>query len=587
MRHNRLSKPLAAAALFALAACSGAGITPPTGAVPIGTQVSANTARSASVEFVIHWKVAASARSVRVDVSQKGSPTIVKTTIADRPGHAASSDTHFDVPVGDDDFAFTVFDGPHGGGDALGGAVVTRTIRANASNTVKAAFTGYAAGFILHPVDSRMRIIYAGSIGPAPPIYDISGQAPLTFSVAVTDADGDILLAPGAPSVKAVSEITATFAVARVKGSANTFTVQAVGPMPRTTPHLVLEARGAGGTTYTTSYQLTETALLYASAGSGSTAHIYAFDSLGRSYPFSGAFPGLNRPIGLTLDENKARIYVADAGASKILAYDENGNPIAGWAAPVVPGITGIAFSPHAKHIYASTNAGNGAIDVFDTAGAPVSVPGAFGSLHAPPVGVAYDPQWQVVAVAESGTPGYVDVYGDTGVYLAAQSGVLTDFAGYPFVPVGISPALDGNGDFWVSGIDGFPSGTGSIAPQPTTALYWPQSVFDGYKLFAGQGLLTFGYADSAIDGIGPVLNVATDPADPAIFYIVQASAPMWGMYCGVSFINCFNSNLPTQIAPGHGGGPSVFPALDVPGYTGTIQQAGVTNFTDAVFTQY
>jgi hypothetical protein len=583
--HRYLRSPLGIAALSALTACSGSGLTPISSASQNEIQ-RFDAANTAPVEVVIQWKSALPhAQSVRIDVSTNESPsTIALTQVVDKPLRKSVSDVKLNVPVGKDTFAFTVFDQRSAGGNQLGGTTVGKTIRSGASNTVGATFTGYAAGFTVTPSDPhRMSLVYGGLVGQVQAVYDIAGQAPLTFTVAVKDVDGNVILSPNAPRVKAISVAKSTFTVAPVRGRQNTFTIQAIGAMPPFgSPNLVLEARGADGTTYTASYQLAETSLLYASAGSGASAHIYAFDTLGHRYTLPGTFPGLTRPVGLAHDTAKARIYVADAGASKLFAYDENGNAIPGWAAPSVPGITGVALSTHTGNVYASTSAGTGAVDVFSASGSPVSLPNRFVGLHAPPVGIAYDPTDRVIAVVENGTPSYIDLYTDGGTPLPNVSIVLTDENGGAFTPVSVAAAYDGEGDFWISGEDDGSPSSGASAALPVVALYdYKESLGFLCCTFFQTGFWNGALINSQRQGITAPLSTVVDPENPGVMYVLEASGPMWGFDCSAG--NCI-TDFPVAIEPG---GPPGFENAPLAGYVGTIRARGVRNFTAAVFGEY
>jgi hypothetical protein len=576
-RHFRT--PLVLALLISLAACSGGTIPQAVPATQNDERYDDTDAR-ATAQLAIEWNNPRPAESVRIDVSEKSAPsTILSTKIVNRSKHGGASSLRISVPARADVFAFTVFDQPYARGNELGGARIVRTIQANATNSIRATFVGYAAGFA---VDSNaIEPVFTGP-GETQPIYDVPGEAALAFGVSVLDADGRVILPPGVPKVRATSDDPSTFRVRKSKGQ-NQFTVQAVGPMGIATPHLVLEGAGAGGSVYTTSYQLAETALLVAAAGSGAGAHVYAFDTLGRRYALPGSFTGLNRPIALALDDAHDRLYVADAGASKILAYDGNGNAISGWTAPSVPSITGVAYSAHSGHVYASTSAGSGSVDVFDSKGAVVATQG-FTGRHGVPIGITYDPNLRTIAVLEGGTPGYLDVYTDGGLSEPSLSSQLLDSYGDPFQPTGVSPALDGKGDFWITGADYSPydEGPGS-APDPVAALYWSQGSASYPKLQAGGGFqASTGYVDGQMFGITSPIAVAANPSAPSIFYVVEASGPMWGFNCSLG--TCIG-DYPWVIKPtGLKGSGTV---VSVPGYGGTIRQPGTANFTAAVFDQY
>jgi hypothetical protein len=213
----------------------------------------------------------------------------------------------------------------------------------------------------------------------------------------------------------------------------------------------------------------------------------------------------MQTPIGIAFDAVNHRIYIADSGTSTILAYDLDGNVASGWTPPSVPQITGIAFSPSANHVLATSQAGSGAVLVFDASGAPVANAG-FTGLHAPPIGIADGANDQLIAVVEAGNPGYLDVFDPTGNADPNYSSQLFDAFGTPFAPTGVGAAdsvvgstFDGD-HFFVSGMDG---------TNPTTALYTPVLGFvvEGFYLWAPYTFIYGGTIDRYNPGAGPVTN--------------------------------------------------------------------------------
>jgi hypothetical protein len=565
--------------MLLLHGCTGAGALPAPNTWELAAQPRPDDAKTTPVVIVIQWKSALNAQSVRVDIAPAGSPSdSAVTKIVERPAHASTSSVGVALKPGNTRFTFTVFAKRLAGGNELGGGAVIRTIRSGDPATIRAVFAGYAAAFEIDPQDARLQG-KSGSASQTLPMYDVVGQAPLTFGVSVQDANGDVILGSAAPLVKAFSDAPATFAVSRVRSLKNTFTIQAVGPMPTgsASPHLVLEAPGADATQVVASYPLVETSLMYASAGTGATAHIYAFDTLGNAYRTPGKFQGLTRPIGLAHDVAHARLYVADAGSSKVLAFDENGNAVAGFTPPSVPGINGITFSSHTDHIYVTSDQGSGGVEVFNAEGAPVSLPHGFATLHATPVSIAYDPGTKLIAVVESGSPGFLDMFTDTGSYNANLSQALIDLNGFPFTPINVAASY-ANGGFWISGEDN----SGSSSPIPMVALYTISDVSGGLAFLAGECPGCGGQVSSFYNNITAPVAAQADPDNPLVFYVLEESGPIYGFSCTAQ--GCWDS-FPSAISPG---GPSGGPqGVSVPGYIGTIDYSGVPYFTALVFDQY
>lgn len=604
MQYRSFLRSLVASMTVASLVACGGGVTPSDS--PSSDMSLARSGAGTSnvlVDVVINWSsksskeargarfTSPSARSVRIDVSPRTSPSSnAATEVVNKPAGVATSRDRFEAPAGDDVFAFTVFDQQNAGGNALGGARVVRTIRSGQKNIVRATFTGYVASFSIVPDDVRMAPVYENA-SQILPLYQIAGQAPLTFSVSVEDADGNVILAP-VPNVKAFSDFSYIFRVRPVSGHQNTFTIQAVGPIGVSNdPYLVLEAPGANGVTATANYPLVETPLIYLAANSASSGHIYSVDALSTNFPLPGGCPGLSQPVGLAIDNTNDRLYVADAGASKILAYDFNCNAISGWTAPSVPGINAIALSTNTGYIYATTSAGNGAVEVFNSTGAAVTLPNAFATLHAKPVGVAYETFYHDIGVAEGGTPGYVDVYTDSGLYLSSYSESTTDQGSNPFTPTGIATSVglshaNARPTFWLSGIDNYVYPGASGSTTPTVAQYVAGKRINRPWLQTGLGG-PYATITSAWNGISAPLNAVQVPSDSTIMYVIEESGAMYGFECAIG--GCpFASTFPSAIAPGPPNpGPDFTGTKTVAGFAGTIQPPGVTQITAAVFGQY
>lgn len=644
MSYRFLRIPVALLVALALAACSG-GSSP---FVPNNSQQSATPQRhgkTAKAQIVIHWRsqrrvkharraffISPSAQSIWISVAPVGKPNAATVRTINR-GKSSTSAVLLDAPIGSDIFTFQACDQPDGAGNQLGGATVQQKIVAGKTNTVSATLEGYASTFAITSDDGRFAPTAGSESG-----YTVAGEGQYTFSVAPVDIDGNVILSPGVPKTSATSD-TSYYAVAPVKGKANTFTIRALGSLSGrlggsvTRPQLVLSAPGAASTITTQDYALTNVALLYAAAGAGSSAHIYAYDALDNQYTLpSGAFSGLSKPIGMVYDPASQRIYVADAGTNSILAYDESGNALsgAGWNAPSVSGLTGITFSTNTHEIYVSSSAGStGKILVFDTSGATVTTSGGFSGLHGPPVGLAflsaadsvylgggpsasyapYPPN--VVAVVESGSPGYYDVYDDSGTYYPSLSTTLTDVdTGAPFDPTGIglgtaamasSPLPQGrsygdvNGSgFWITGVDsGTQTGAGGSAASPMLALvcynanrsqcggYGGTTSFLAGDQFGGAASY-FVWGGAAVNDISAPASVAENPVTGDMYVINGPGGVPNGGLSGFTGSYTEDTTFEIGILPVYLGKYSVTGEAAIIG-----PPSGVTNFTAAVFTQY
>jgi hypothetical protein len=627
---------------LALAACSG-------GSSPLlpssGSQQPATPARdkTAKAQIVIRWRserevrhskraffISPSAQSIWISVAPAGKPGAATVTIVNR-GKTATSTVSLNAPIGSDIFTFQACDRRDGAGNQLGGATVQQKIVAGKTNTVSATLEGYASTFAITSQDGRFSPTVGSSSG-----YTVAGEGQYTFGVAAVDADGNVILSPGVPKISATSD-TSYFAVAPVKGKTNTYTIQALGTLNGSAgstarPQLVLSAPGAGSITATQSYLLTDVPLLYAAGGSGSSAHIYAYDSLDNQYTLpSGAFSGLSKPAGMVYDPTNQRIYVADAGTSTILAYDESGNSLSGsgWSAPSVSGVTGIALSTNTHDIYVSSTANGGQILVFNTSGASVTTSGGFSGLHGPPVGLAYlsaanntyvgngsasasylPYPANVIAVVESGNPGYYDVYDDSGTYYPSLSITLTDAnTGAPFDPTGIGTGsatqtgqppnrgqtfgnVRGSG-FWITGTDSATeTGASGTESSPMVALicynanrsecfgYGGTTTFLAGNQFGGAASYFITGGD-AINDISAPRSVVESPVTGDIYVINGPGGVPGGGLSG--FTGAWSQYLLSV-----GALPIYLGKYPVTGEAALIgPPSGVSNFTAAAFTEY
>ncbi|HKU67940.1 MAG TPA: hypothetical protein VJP85_09190, partial [Candidatus Baltobacteraceae bacterium] len=521
----------------------------------------------ATAQFTIKWSsatkapavrkplfISPSAQSIRVDTAPAGSTDLSQrvTTIVNNTGTSTST-VGIDAPIGNDTFTFTVFDQANAQGTNLGGGMVTQTIAAGTANVVKATLDGYLAGLAISSNDTRL--VKTSGFAGGLPIYAIVGTSPITFTVAPLDADGNVILS-GAPTITAQSDSSA-FSLAPVAGSSTSFTIQAVGPMPAGVAARMTFSAPSATRTFSATYTLMQLGLLYATGGTGTSAHVFAFDTTGKQYTLSGSFPGLQTPIGIAFDNVNQRLYVADSGASSILAYDMNGNAATGWTPPSVPQPTGIAYSASANHVLVTSKAGTGAVLVFDKSGAPVANPG-FTGLHGLPVGIADGATDSLIAVVDAGNPGYLDVFTTAGAALTANSSSLVDGNNLPFSPAGVG-AADGNASlsdrFWVSGTD--------ASNGPETALYWP--ITPNAPLFFYAALYFAGeiWTPRVTGPTTSAYNIATNE-----FYIVD-SGQLRGFSCAQS--------------PCDGGYP---PSLRPPEAALIAPPNGIT-FTAAAFAHY
>ncbi|MBV9409926.1 MAG: hypothetical protein JO164_13950, partial [Candidatus Eremiobacteraeota bacterium] len=440
--------------------------------------------RTASAQIVVHWTapvsgqaalrrprfVSASAQSIEIDVAAQGSTSPAGTlrSVVNRPTSGSISTLAIDAPVGADTFTFVVYDKANATGATLGGTTLAQTIASGVANTVSATLTGYARSFAWATTDIHFRP--AGTAPDGLARYSVLGQGNTTVVVTPLDADGNAILGYTPPIGGSLDN--GAFTVAPVASHNGTYTLRAIAQLPTLgEPRLIFTATNPDGTVASSSFALSENAIGFGASGTGASATITAFDVLGNLVPAAtGTFVGLQKPIGLALNEPAGVLYVADAGTGSILAFDESGAPAPGWTAPAVPNVTAVAFSPDNQRVYATTSANGGAVLAFDTTGAPIALNGTFAGLTAAPVGIAVGRTFSNVAVVQAGNPGYLTTYNESGGLLLTKT--LTDNLNpnndvHTFAPTGVISASGGytftqQDYFWLAGTDsgrGTPTG--------------------------------------------------------------------------------------------------------------------------------
>ncbi|MEA2785614.1 MAG: SMP-30/Gluconolactonase/LRE-like region [Candidatus Eremiobacteraeota bacterium] len=390
----------AAALVLVATGCGGSGHAVPS------AHDALERARS-QVSFTMRWPdrairsarrphfVSPSTLSVIIEVNPDAA-TPGPVTFANNPGIAGGTSTvAIDAPVGADVFVISLFDAAQTPGETvaagteLGRVRLAQTIVANTLNTLTATVIGTVASVRIGPLPNQPNVVaQAGTPGA----YELVGRAPATFTVAPLDAGGNVILQPDAPvaiSLAANARSTGLLSVTPLSGTTDRFTVQALAPNGTTYPtSLVATATDANGSLATSSAIVDLASAVYVAYANGGAPAVARFDAHGTRYDLpTGAFAGLVNPVALAYDPDDREIFVADAGLGKVLAYDENGAPIAAFTAPAVAGANGVAYDSHNGNVYAS---GSGGVTVFaPNGGAPSgTAPPSFAAANAQ--GIAY-----------------------------------------------------------------------------------------------------------------------------------------------------------------------------------------------------
>ena len=340
--------------------------------------------------------ISPSAKSVIVEVNP-GASTPGPVTFANAPAGGGSSTITIDAPPGNDVFDISLYDQPQisgettAAGNELGSVTTAKIITADVLNALSATVIGTVASVTIGPLPNQSNVLAVA--GSSPPVFELVGRTPATFAVAPLDVDGNVIVQPDAPPAIALApnvRAVGILSVTPVAGTPGEFTVAAVAPNTTTYPtSLVATAADANGDSATSTQIVDVTSAVYVAYANGGTPAVARFDPRGTILPLAAsAFAGLSDPVGLAYDADDRAIFVADAGLGKVLAFGEDGTPLATFTAPAVAGVNGIVYDPNSRNVYASGSAG---VTVFSpSGGAPQNgIPASFSSPNAQ--GITYD----------------------------------------------------------------------------------------------------------------------------------------------------------------------------------------------------
>jgi hypothetical protein len=462
----------AALALLAASGCAGGAHT-----VPAGQRPSFAAAARAQVSFTMRWPdhVPSSARrrrfvspstlSVVVEVNPDAAPP-GPVTFANNPGTAGGTSTvAIDAPAGPDVFVIALYDAPQTAGETsaagneLGRVRVAQTIVANTLNTLSATVIGTVASVRIGPLPNQPNVLPQPG---APGAYELVGRDPATFAVAPLDAGGNVIVQPDAPVSIALApnaRATGVLTVTPVSGTADRFTVQAVAPNATTYPtSVVATASDAAGGLATSSALVDVTSAVYVAYANGGAPAVARFDPHGTPVTLpAGAFAGLLNPVALAYDADDRAVFVADAARNAVLAFDENGAPLAAFTPPLVAGVNGVTYDPHDRNVYASGSAG---VTVFAPGGGAPNgtAPRAFAAASAR--GIAYvaasasGPLNRIVVGNASASP-QLAIFTENGARLGTQPLSAAPLAIAYGAPLGVGSAPPTTAQIYVTSASG------------------------------------------------------------------------------------------------------------------------------------
>jgi hypothetical protein len=188
------------------------------------------------------------------------------------------------APVGTDTFTFVTYDGANGTGNALSQNTIAQKIVAGQVNTVSVTLEGVPVGVVATPYPNQTNVT-ATATG-----YILLGTTAANFLIVATDADGNVIIGPGTPTLTVTSS-SSSLKVAAVANNPNKFVLTPQTDGASVT--LNISAAGGSGGTATGAIALTLKALpptslpqtLYSYVSGTNEIDIFAPGSVSTSAP--------------------------------------------------------------------------------------------------------------------------------------------------------------------------------------------------------------------------------------------------------------------------------------------------------------
>lgn len=211
------------------------------------------------------------------------------------------------VTAGTHTFTFTTYDGLAGAGNVLSTNTAPFTVVANQTNVVTLTLAGVPASLLVEPGSGDAQIVGSGSAG-----FQFTGEVPHTIVVLPQDADGNLILGPGAPTISASVTGASTgsgLSVAPASGNPNAFTLSSTGFGTGSLSLVATPAAASAGSALNASVSLDAT--VYSSVIAGGSGNFGYADG-------TGAAAAFDSPSGVAVDTANNNLYVADTYACSI-----------------------------------------------------------------------------------------------------------------------------------------------------------------------------------------------------------------------------------------------------------------------------
>lgn len=338
----------------------------------------------------------------------------------------------FDVPVtgpGTVTFNFTAYDARRGAGVRRHGAVLTGNILSQylgLTFTVPAGVTSVNVPVTLQGVAASLHVFAPGIpqvAGSELSGFSVFGKKPVTFSIVAEDADGNMILGPGAPGISAtLNNAEGTFVQSSSAPNLFTFTSSYAPTDPSIPLAASIDAQATPDPHVTSSVQPVTahadlaqyTPWIYVADYSG---HVYVYDEQGKAQTLHGAFGSLQAPAGIGYDQHDNAVFVSDdTGPKSLRVYTTRGKfikPGTYGGPPPVGYAKGMAYSPGDSLMYVASPAA-GSLLLFDASLNSYKTPSGAFSIDTP-MSLAYDPFDERFFVASQFGTGLVQAFDGAG----------------------------------------------------------------------------------------------------------------------------------------------------------------------------
>jgi sugar lactone lactonase YvrE len=413
--------------------------------------------------------------------------------------------------AGNDVFSIATYDAPQTSaspttpvGNLLSTATVPVTVVANQANAP-------ATPLVLGGIVQTFVATFAADphiSGSSTAGFSIVGSQPYTLTLMAKDADGNIIVGSGAPTLPTLTTTSSALAITQVNASTYTFQVKRFSAAPVPVTGTVSGApTGVGATTI--GFNVTTVEELWIGAGS-----VLGFaltpGAAPTAIPSDTITTGLTFPEGLAFDAT-GNLWVVDGNSDKITEYVPGTNTIAATiSASFAP--RGIAFDAHGN-LWASNLDAQGTVQEYvpPLNNAPVAATISAGLSN--PAGIAFDANGDLWVANQSTGAGVNEYVPPTpGAPIANGALVAATVGGAGAPNAGVSGpeavAFDQTGNLWVVNV----FGAGSITEytQPANNPQAPNATISSATFgiaFDGMGELWAG--PSPVNEFSPI-NGAT-----------------------------------------------------------------------------